>query len=101
MRILVWLIPSQTNTAGVSGGGIFVSRVDTVNNEPVTIFGGFFDGNRAFNGRGGGIFARGKNDTTTLFVRSRFGNNFAPISASDDDFNEDFSTNTVITLPLI
>ena len=100
MRIFVWLIPSQENLAEVSGGGIFVSGVDTVNNEPVSIKGGFFDGNGT-PGRGGGIFARGKNGTTTLFVRSRFGGNIATSGVGEDVFNEDYSADTVITLPLV
>ena len=91
---------SQTNFAGVSGGGIFVSRVDTVNNEPVSITGGFFDGNTALFGDGGGIFARGRNGTTTLNVDSRFGNNVAAGPDADVSF-EDYSTQTVNINPLV
>ena len=96
MRILVWLIPSQLNTAGVSGGGIFVSRVATTDSEPVTIFGGFFDGNTALFGDGGGIFARGRNDTTTLLVRSRFGNNVANMGMNPNILAEEYSATTVV-----
>ena len=99
MRILVWLIPSQTNTARVSGGGIFVSRVDTVNNEPVSITGGFFDGNAALFGDGGGIFARGRNDTTILLVRSRFGNNVAN-GMNPNILAEEYASEVITTNPL-
>ena len=84
----------------MSGGGIFVSRVDTVNNEPVSITGGFFDGNAALFGDGGGIFARGRNDTTILLVRSRFGNNVANMGMNPNILAEEYASEVITTNPL-
>ena len=88
------LVPSQSNQALVSGGAIFVARVDTVNNEPVSIRGGFFDENEATFGNGGAIFARGKNGTTTLEIVSLFGSNIAG-GSGNNVFEEDYSSAVV------
>ena len=84
----------QMNMAAL-GGGIFVSRTQGALTPAVTIDGGRFIENEAF-GNGGGIFARGLNDTTDLFVDAFFNGNDAELNGPDV-FDTAFA-NTDITI---
>ena len=86
----------QMNMAAL-GGGIFVSRTQGAFTPAVSIDGGRFIENDAA-GRGGGIFARGLNGTTELFIDAFFDGNTAEIVGSDV-FDTDFANTNINIRP--